>query len=522
MIRRSLVALLIPTLAFLLAVRADDVAKPKSKPPADEKNAVIEQERLKTQFTELKAALLRLAQRLERSNRAEDRDRAATLKDAIKKAGEVDPELKFDTLINLLKDKQAFDLNELKEAMVQAQMVADDIRDIIAILLSGNRDAMLRAEIERLMKLLKALDTAIREEKIVRAQTEAGQMDKKELAKAQEKVAQLTEAIARAMGKPEGKGEGKGKGKGKGDSKGSGKGGQGEGESKQGKPSAKKNDNNLPAPKETPGRKQVQEAGGDMRTAKEKIEDEKREEASNKQSDAIQKLEEVRKRLEDILRQLREEELRRLLAALEGRCRRMLAMQKEVLEGTIRVETAIAQNPDKKASRSEEQRSLQLSDREQEIVREANKCIELLENEGSGVAFPEVFAQVRDDMMHVQRRLGKADVGVVTQGIEKDIIATLEEMIEALKKAQQAGGGKPGSGKPGNQRLIDLLAELKMVRAMQVRVYNRTVTYGRQYPGEQANDPDIKKELANLAEREQKIFEVTANIAKGKNRVDGQ
>jgi hypothetical protein len=524
MLRRLFAALLIPITAFLLAARADDPAKKAKPPAADDKDAVINQERMLTQFTELKAALLRLAQRLERSSRAEDRDRAVVLKEAIKKAGEVNPELKFDTLITLLKDKKAFDLNELKEAMVQASMVADDIRDIIAILLSGNRDALLKAEIKRLEQLIKALDTAIREEKVVRAQTEAGQMDKKALSKAQDKVAKLTEAIARAMtGKGDGKADSKAKGKGgegKGDGKGQGQGG--EGESKEGKQGNKKNDNNLPSPQETPGRKQVQEASGDMRNAQKKIEEEKREPASQDQSEAVRKLEEVRKRLEDILRQLREEELRRLLAALEGRCRRMLAMQKEVYDGTIRVEAAIVQNPDKKASRAEEQRSLQLSDREMEIVREANKCIELLEIEGSGVAFPEVFHQVRDDMVTVQRRLGKADVGVVTQGIEKDIIATLEDMIEALKKAQQGGGnGKPG-GKPGNQRLIDLLAELKMIRAMQVRVYNRTVTYGRQYPGEQANDPDIKKELGDLAQREQKIYEVTNNIAKGKNVRDGQ
>src|SRR2546427_6882359 len=98
MIRRLLAALLIPTLAFLLAAHADDSAKPKAKPSADE-NAVIDQERMKYQFTELKAALLRLAQRLEHSSRAEDRDRAATLKDAIKKAGEIHPERKFDTPI---------------------------------------------------------------------------------------------------------------------------------------------------------------------------------------------------------------------------------------------------------------------------------------------------------------------------------------------------------------------------------------------------------------------------------------
>jgi hypothetical protein len=138
------------------------------------------------------------------------------------------------------------------------------------------------------------------------------------------------------------------------------------------------------------------------------------------------------------------------------------------------------------------------------------------------VAFPEVLMQVRDDMQNVARRLGKADVGEVTQTIEQDIIATLKEMIEALKKAQQNlqnKNQKPGQpGQPGNQALIDLLAELKIIRSLQVRVNNRTLTYARRYPGEQANDPDIQKELDNLAQHERKIFEVTNNIARGKNK----
>ena len=40
-------------------------------------------------------------------------------------------------------------------------------------------------------------------------------------------------------------------------------------------------------------------------------------------------------------------------------------------------------------------------------------------------------------MVHVQRRLGVSDVGEVTQTIEQDIIDSLKEMIEALKKAKQ-------------------------------------------------------------------------------------
>jgi len=63
-----------------------------------------------------------------------------------------------------------------------------------------------------------------------------------------------------------------------------------------------------------------------------------------------------------------------------------------------------------------------------------------------------------------------------------------------------------------------LLAELKMIRAMQVRVNTRTRVYGEKYTGEQAADPDIQGELANLAQRQMKILDVTNNIYKGKNR----
>src|SRR5688572_27612849 len=74
---------------------------------------------------------------------------------------------------------------------------------------------------------------------------------------------------------------------------------------------------------------------------------------------------------------------------------------------------------------------------ELEIVKMANVAIRLVEEEGSAVAFAEVFKQVRDDMEKVAKRLRVPDVGEVTQTIERDIIETLKEMIEALKKARK-------------------------------------------------------------------------------------
>jgi hypothetical protein len=272
------------------------------------------------------------------------------------------------------------------------------------------------------------------------------------------------------------------------------------------------------------GKKQVQDANSKQQQAEEKIAKGDNKDASKSQGDAIKDLEKAKKELEKLLNQLREEELERLLAALQARCERMLAMQLQVLAGTEQVWAAINNHADKKASRDDQQRSLKLSDDEKDIVVEASKAIEMLEAEGSAVAFPEVFKQVREDMKHVQRRLGVVDAGVVTQAIEKDIVETLKEMIEALKKARQELDNKksPPSNSPPpppqDQKLLDLIAELKMIRSMQIRVNTRTKIYGDQYQGEQAGEPTIVRELRNLSERQERIYEVTNKIAKGDNR----
>ncbi len=157
-----------------------------------------------------------------------------------------------------------------------------------------------------------------------------------------------------------------------------------------------------------------------------------------------------------------------------------------------------------------------------------------MEEEGSAVAFAEIFTQVKGDMETVAIRLRKTDTGIVTVTIENQIIDTLQEMIEALKKAQsdkKSKGGQSGqSGPPPDPRLIDLLAELKMIRSMQKRVNARTELYGKQYAGEQAPPPEtgsttdererferIQTELRDLSKRQQKIGKVTHDIATGKN-----
>jgi hypothetical protein len=119
---------------------------------------------------------------------------------------------------------------------------------------------------------------------------------------------------------------------------------------------------------------------------------------------------------------------------LTARCKQMRAMQIRVYNGTRAVAQAVEANADKKPSPENIQDALALADAQQQVINEANQAIQMLEAEGSAVAFHEVFAQLRDDMKTVQRRLEVADVGKVNQLLQQDIIDILREMIWALKK----------------------------------------------------------------------------------------
>jgi hypothetical protein len=129
---------------------------------------------------------------------------------------------------------------------------------------------------------------------------------------------------------------------------------------------------------------------------------------------------------------------------------------------------------------------------------------------------------MRQDMQQIVGRLSEAKVGKITQGLEKDVIGALEEMLEALKKAQkdldQRKQRPQPAGEPQTPALVDLLAELKMIRALQVRVNSRTERYSKLVPAEQATGPDLIEALKRLAENQQQIYQITRDLDLGKNR----
>jgi hypothetical protein len=57
-----------------------------------------------------------------------------------------------------------------------------------------------------------------------------------------------------------------------------------------------------------------------------------------------------------------------------------------------------------------------------------------------------------------------------------------------------------------------------MIRALQMRVNNRTKRYAEMTKTEQVAEPELLQALKQLADREQRIHRVTRDIVVGRNR----
>jgi hypothetical protein len=193
----------------------------------------------------------------------------------------------------------------------------------------------------------------------------------------------------------------------------------------------------------------------------------------------------------------------------------MLEMQTAVYDGTVKVD----QVPVAQRTHDQEIESARLSREESQIVHEVEKALSLLREEGSSVAFPEAVDQMHDDMRQVAERLAAIKTDKLTQGIEQDIIAALEETIAALdrsikdlEKKRTPPGQQPSAGQPEDMPLVDQIAELKMIRSLQMRINKRTQRYGEMLKSDQAETPDLLKSLQDLADRQQRVYRATADL----------
>lgn len=520
--------------------------------PNDE--LVVRQQEISDKFRRLEEILLRMAE----LSAGVDPRRAALLRKAVAQSKDRLINVQFETLVSLLEKDQ------LSRAIENQGGVREDLKSLLELLLSEDRGRRIESEKARIREYLKRLNEIIKQQKGLQGRTSGG-AETKRLADEQEKLAGKTggladdikrneeggseeqreeEDAAESDSKPSDQDKEKAGGKDaeksekvkspSGDSKPEEKsppeGGQpSSGEKSEGPPPPPGQGQNRKEPgepsqpsaseQENPARKRLEAARQRMREAEEKLKEAQREGAVDKQEEAIRELEQAKAELEEILRQLREEEIGRMLALLETRFRKMLQMQREVYEGTVRLDKV----PRADRAHSHDIEAGRLSGQEADIVLEADKALMLMREDGTAVALPEAVEQMRDDMEQVVQRLSRSLVDPMTQGIEEDILAALEEMIEAVKKAQQEleekqQQGPPQQGEPQDPPLVNILAELKMVRALQMRVNRRTDRYSKLVEGEQATSDDVILALKQLADRQDRIYRITRDLERKRNR----
>jgi len=266
-------------------------------------------------------------------------------------------------------------------------------------------------------------------------------------------------------------------------------------------------------------RQRLEAAEKRMRQAREQLDGAERGEAREAQQRAVEELETARAELEEILRQVREEEVTRLLVQLEARIRGMLKAERGVLADAEKLSAVAAAQ----AERERQLEAARLSREQGAITADAAKALTLLRDDGTAAAIPQAIEHVHDDSAEAAARLTRGDVGRDTLGLLGDLVVGLEEMLAAIEKAQQAqqaDEASPAGGRasaPGEQPLVDKLSELKMLRSLQLRVNTRTQRLSRLADAaeEQPGEPELRAVLGRLAERQRAIERATRDIVEG-------
>jgi hypothetical protein len=276
-------------------------------------------------------------------------------------------------------------------------------------------------------------------------------------------------------------------------------------------------DSGSPAAPPAPGADNMRQAGQHMKNAGDKLERNKPAAATRDQEKAIEELEKAQAELQESLDQLRREEQEEMLAGLEQRFRTMLLEQKAINSATSDLDGRRQQ-----WARSDELNLAGLSERQSRLQGEAAKAFNILTEAGNAVVFPQIVAQVRDDMADAARRLGEKQTGRATQEIQAGIVQAIEELIAAVEQRQKdgpppagEGAGMAGGGQQSDSPLLPGSAELKLLRSCQVRVNTQT----QQLQASTPPDHDAVERARRLSARQEQLADMARKMS---DRAEGQ
>jgi len=268
--------------------------------------------------------------------------------------------------------------------------------------------------------------------------------------------------------------------------------------------------------KQTPGREQLEKAQEQMEEALEKLKEQDRKEALESEDKAIEELHEAAAKLEEMLKQLREEEKEMLLASLEARFQRMLAAETQINEGTV----SLAATPQKDWLDQYYGRCRELAQLQMELTTECAQTVNLLREDGTSVSILLAVEDIESDMGSVSDWLQESKVEELTQSVQADIIQSLKQLIETTQKEMQEMKEQQQQQKQQQQSekkegLVELMAEIRMLRNLQLQVNRRTKQVNGLLQTAPADDlPAVRKQVHDLSVRQRRLTESAKELAR--------
>ncbi|MBL8864188.1 MAG: hypothetical protein JNK93_01360, partial [Planctomycetia bacterium] len=179
---------------------ADPKAKPTAPPeaPTTTKDLRGSSEQTAKVFQEISRGLLTLAQRLEKSERPEDKERAKTIYAALEHAQKASIDSQFKTLIGGL-SKGSDNPQDLGGLQGKNKELIQAITEMIAILQTEDESERLKKEIASLERFLKEVSDLKRRTEVQRAIVEASKADPNKQANQQKDLAEQTKDLAERM-----------------------------------------------------------------------------------------------------------------------------------------------------------------------------------------------------------------------------------------------------------------------------------------------------------------------------------
>lgn len=412
--------------------------------------------------------------------------------------------------------------SELRKAIEIQKSVLSDLQSLYSLLESENPQKSAREKQAKVRRRIDLLEQIIRQQRAVRdiAQTEAN-AEIKRLKSMQKNVKRQTSNVLSELRKEvvdernataeESSGKNNDSGKSGNESN------TQEAELKNGKQVGSGEQNRKRKSPEERIVKNLGDATQKMSDVDRELDAQKMAESRTKMEEAEEELGKAKEELENILRQEREEEVESTLRSLEERFKLMLQMQLELNSKT----NALIDANKPKSERVIE--SFRIASLQKKGILEADKALLMLDEEGSSYAIAGTLRQIRSDMQRISSQLEIAKIDSITLSLQEDVAGGLNDLIAALQTEQKENekgkqGSAPGSGGMSQQidqrPLLQKIAELKIIRQVQLRLNARHKLYAKNLTGNLTPDEvnTISALTKELSERQKLLQEMTIKL----------